>query len=72
MKMLVINTPVICFGGNDMENGKKFLELTNLIDYKDRCSGGVYEAWDLINSLVNEVYGIDIGEALDLWEQHNG
>ena len=55
-----------------MENGKKFLELTNLIDYKDRCSRGVYDAWDLINGLVNEVYGIDISEALDFWEQHNG
>lgn len=46
----------------------KFQELTDRIDRKDREHNNVWDAWDLINGLVNEIYGIDIGEALDAWE----
>ena len=50
----------------------KFEKLTALIDQEDRRTRRAWEAWDLLNRLVNEVYGIDIGDALVLWEQQNG
>lgn len=50
----------------------KLQELFNLIDLRDRTERGVYDAWDKINGLVNEVYGIDIGDALVLWTEKKG
>ena len=51
---------------------EKLQKLMNLIELQDRVHHGVYEAWDTINSLINEVYGIDIGDALVLWEEQKG
>lgn len=50
----------------------KLQELFDLIDRRDRAERGVYDAWDKINGLVNEVYGIDIGDALVLWTEKKG
>ena len=50
----------------------KLQALFDLIDLRDRSRHGVYDAWDTINGLVNEVYGIDIGDALNLWEKQKG
>lgn len=46
----------------------KFPQLTEKIDLADRRHHGAWEAWDFINGLVKEVYGIDIGDALALYE----
>lgn len=50
----------------------KLQELFNLIDRRDRVERGVYDAWDKINGLVRDVYGIDIGDALVLWSEEKG
>lgn len=54
------------------KNGDRLQKLFDLIDRRDRAHHGVYEAWDTINTLVNEVYGIDLGDVLNLWEEQKG
>lgn len=55
-----------------LDPNSKLQELFDLIDRRDRAERGVYDAWDKINGLVNEVYGIDIGDALILWAEEKG
>ena len=49
-------------------DGKMLQKLFELIDHRNRTERDVYTAWDKINSLVNETYGIDLSDALNTWE----
>lgn len=50
----------------------KFQELVALIDQKDRSNNfTAWAEWDSVNAMVNQVYGINIGDALEAWEKQN-
>ena len=58
--------------GSERSESRLLPKLLDLIDLRDRIHHGVYEAWDTINALVNNIYGIEIGDALNLWEEQKG
>ena len=55
-----------------MKDSKKYNELMAKLKQKDRTSSNAGSKWDSINSMVNEVYGVDLSEALAFWEAQHG